>query len=237
MARAAKGGADWTLPPPPPCLAVRPVPGHVGTFTSDSDGDGLNDWEEVLAGANPFLADTDGDLLPDKWEADYGADPATASADDGNDGDNLDNAMEFALGTRPDLEDTDWDSMPDDWEVRYELAPRNPREDHGTLGDPDLDGCFNIDEYIADTDPTNALSCFAIAELRLQSNDAWIGWMSGPSSSERLYALYRRTDLMEGAWEPVPGQIDVPATGSLLTLWDSDPPADHDFYRVGVRLP
>ncbi len=35
----------------------------------DSDGDGVNDFTEILNGTNPFLADTDGDGVPDGLDA------------------------------------------------------------------------------------------------------------------------------------------------------------------------
>lgn len=47
------------------------------TGDTDSDGDGLSDPDEALAGTNPNLADTDGDGLDDGAEVDNGLDPLT----------------------------------------------------------------------------------------------------------------------------------------------------------------
>ena len=49
-------------------------------FDVDTDGDGLNDWEEAQLGTNPTSADTDGDGLPDAWEAAHGTNPTVAAA-------------------------------------------------------------------------------------------------------------------------------------------------------------
>ena len=43
----------------------------------DTDGDGLNKWEEeALLGTSDTNTDSDGDLLPDGWEAAHGLNPA-----------------------------------------------------------------------------------------------------------------------------------------------------------------
>ena len=45
---------------------------------SDSDGDGIDDAEELLRGTDPYLADTDGDGVNDGVDA-YPLDPAASS--------------------------------------------------------------------------------------------------------------------------------------------------------------
>ena len=57
------------------------------------------------------------------------------------------------------------------------------------------------------------------------------------SSSNRLYTLYGRPDLATGNWVPVINQTDILGNGSLLTLIDSNAPAENWFYRLSVRLP
>ncbi|KRP32469.1 MAG: hypothetical protein ABS33_06455, partial [Verrucomicrobia subdivision 6 bacterium BACL9 MAG-120924-bin69] len=44
----------------------------------DSDGDGLNDGQEIVLGTNPNLADTDGDGVPDGQETALGSSPTDA---------------------------------------------------------------------------------------------------------------------------------------------------------------
>jgi len=52
------------------------------TFYQDTDGDGLEDWEEVLWKTDPRNPDTDGDGTPDGEEVKAGRDPAKPAPDD-----------------------------------------------------------------------------------------------------------------------------------------------------------
>ena len=49
--------------------------GVVADTTGDSDGDGLSDAEEGLAGTNPAKADSDGDGATDGEELAHGTNP------------------------------------------------------------------------------------------------------------------------------------------------------------------
>ncbi len=73
--------------------------GWAGVYaTTDSDGDGLFDWYELLLHLNPFDPDTDHDGLPDGWELAHGydpRDPSDGAADPDHDG--LSNAAEYGM--------------------------------------------------------------------------------------------------------------------------------------------
>ena len=92
--------------------------------SKDSDGDLLEDADEILLGMNP-------------------TDPSDGNAD--TDGDDLTFAMEFYLGTDPDLADTDGDQLPDGWEVAHGFDPLNP--DDGEE-DENNDGTSNAHAYV-----------------------------------------------------------------------------------------
>lgn len=69
---------------------------------ADTDGDGLNDSDEILAGSDPFDADTDNDGMLDGWEVQMGLSPVS----DGDaltdlDGDRIPNLWEFKRNTLP----------------------------------------------------------------------------------------------------------------------------------------
>jgi len=73
-------------------------------------GDGLDGEAEAAAGTNPFNTDTDGDGLSDFEELALGTDPVGAVD---TDQDGLSDAMEVELGTNPLLADTDGDGLVD----------------------------------------------------------------------------------------------------------------------------
>ena len=89
--------------------------------STDTDGDGLPDGQEVAMGLSPAKSDTDGDGLPDGWEIQYGFDPLSVLGDDGGsgdpDGDGVDNFNEYEVGTDPNAPDTDGDGLSDGREV------------------------------------------------------------------------------------------------------------------------
>jgi len=88
----------------------------------DTDGDGLNDQEEVLLGTDPTDPDTDGDGLLDGEEVNGpDGDPATPDGTDpldtDSDDDGLSDGGELGLGTDPNLFDTDGDGLSDGLEA------------------------------------------------------------------------------------------------------------------------
>ncbi|HCS88786.1 MAG TPA: hypothetical protein DIW77_01670, partial [Chromatiaceae bacterium] len=79
----------------------------------DSDGDGLDDNEELDQGTDPSLTDSDGDRLIDGLELRLGLDPTIPETDD-RDGDGLADAVEtHVVGTDPDNPDSDGDGIAD----------------------------------------------------------------------------------------------------------------------------
>ncbi|MDR0713918.1 MAG: T9SS type A sorting domain-containing protein [Bacteroidales bacterium] len=117
----------------------------------DTDGDGLNDGEEVnppqpKPHSDPTTWDTDGDGLPDGWEVQHGLDPNDPTGENGANGDpdndGLTNKDEYEKGTNPKNPDTDGDGCPDGWETDNGYNPVYPEFDPNDTGakvtfDPD----------------------------------------------------------------------------------------------------
>ncbi len=78
---------------------------RVQAYDVDSDGDGLNDYEEYLLGTDDSSFDQDSDGLRDGWEILYfGSLNATSTGDDDNDG--LPNVWEEGHGLNPTINDS-----------------------------------------------------------------------------------------------------------------------------------
>ncbi|OWA33979.1 hypothetical protein B9G55_16715 [Saccharibacillus sp. O16] len=126
----------------------------------DSDGDGLSDYEESLAGTDPSKLDTDEDGLSDFYEikktftdplkydtegqgfSDGEADPDT---------DQLSNIAEANAGTDPLKADSDQDGLKDGEELVFKTNPLKYDTDEDGLSDKeDLD--LNFDPNLKDSD-------------------------------------------------------------------------------------
>lgn len=122
------------------------------------------------------------------------------------------------------------DGMEDAWQARY-FGEENPaaRPD----SDPDGDHVDNGPEYVADTDPTDALSFFTITRaVRLDGFGVFF-----QSSASRRYTLFTASDPALGPWTAVPSQSDIPGTGAEQSLVDPAPVGPPRFHRLGVRIP
>ena len=119
--------------------------------------------------------------------------------------------------------------LPPDWFTRHGLDANDP---HVVSGNPDHDPFTTFQEWLAGTDPTNALSFFHIEAIGKES-PATVLFLS---SSNRTYTLWSTPEWVSPDWAVVPGQENVPGNGGTLTL--SDPTnALRQFYRVEVSRP
>lgn len=111
--------------------------------TADTDSDGARDAIEINQGTNATVSDTDSDGLSDGRESDGGSNPLKADTD----GDGLSDGQEvFRYGTDPDNKDTDGDGLDDSREVEI---GSNPKE-----VDSDGDGIDDATELQWGTNPT-----------------------------------------------------------------------------------
>ncbi len=141
----------------------------------DTDGDGINDYDDPFPLDARYRQDTDRDGLPDEYETERGLDPNDPEdARDDEDEDGLNNEEEFIEGTDPVDDDSDGDGVsdgedafPDDAQYQYDSdedgLPDAYEDKYGfnkQLGtdaedDADGDGLSNLGEFLYGTDPRN----------------------------------------------------------------------------------
>jgi hypothetical protein len=131
-------------------------------------------------------------------------------------------------------DDSVGDGIPNAWRAKYfggSGTTTNPLS--CAACDADGDKVPNYSEYVADTNPTNALSYFHIQSVSHVAGFA----VFYPSSASRKYTLYYRTNLTSCAWINIPSQTDIPGSGGVDRLIDPETASTPRFYRLGVRVP
>lgn len=148
-------------------------------FKSDSDGDGINDLEEIKYDMNIYSNDTDSDGLPDKFELfDCGTSPIDEDTDDDGvkdiaedvDEDGLMNLEEYNYCTAPGVKDTDMDGINDYEEVYvYNTNPLVKDTDDDKLSDYD-EVVLGFNPLLEDTDNDGIIDCNEEVEQILEKN-------------------------------------------------------------------
>lgn len=131
----------------------------------------------------------------------------------------------FMLAEEGALADFDDSGMGDTWEGQYFGGTST------TTNDSDGDGYLNVDEYIANTDPTDSGSVFGFSTASVAQGLTLV------SSVGRLYSWEYRTNLLSGTWIPLPGFQGIPGTGDTITLPASELANGMRYYRAIVSLP
>jgi len=143
------------------------------------------------------------------------------------------------------------------WLAQYGIT--NNLEE-AVFDDPDHDGIPTGDEYIANTDPTNAMSFLQTAAYGLiygtncydvvttNSEPPYevvtnvicdvIGQVMGwPCATDRVYDVQHAMALPPGIWAPMPGMTNLVPTSGMLVLTNTITGDPIQFYRLRARLP
>ena len=140
-----------------------------------------------------------------------------------------------------DASDSDQNGLPDSWEIR----------NFGGVGmqgaapgdDLDGDGCSNEQEYIAGTDPADALSA-PLMEIHSGGGPVSVAIQAiqatgtGYQGKTRYYTFEQCTNLTQGGWTTIPDYSLLPAQNQVIS--NSPPPiisgASAIFYRARIDL-
>ncbi|KZY69320.1 hypothetical protein [Oleiphilus sp. HI0067] len=136
---------------------------------SDSDGDGLSDSDELLAGTDPLNPDTDNDSNSDYYEVKLrNSDPLDdtdfVDLNDDLDQDGLLDVAEYAAGTSLKRVDSDGDGLPDGYEVNVSLTdPLSKDSDADGLSDGAEELITNTNPNLVDSDSDGLGDGFEVA--------------------------------------------------------------------------
>jgi hypothetical protein len=110
-----------------------------------------------------------------------------------------------------------------------------PTDGSADFLDPDHDGMNNWQEWVAGTNPTNALSVFKITSAtRADSPPGFT--VSWPSDSSRVYFLQRSVDMAQSGFSTI--QTNIAGQAGTTSYTDTNAIGlGPFFYRVGVRAP
>lgn len=176
----------------------------------------------IDAGTNAFL------LASANWSASITNDlEGLARPLDGN-GDGL---ARFDIGAYEVIlasADSNGDGIPDGWTQRFGF---NPTAADVASSNPDNDPHTTVQEWIADTNPTDPLSFLRIESV-LALPPAKLSFLS---SSNRVYSV-ESTEDTGNPFLPVTGLGNIPGNGGLQTITDTNP-APAGFYRIRAKLP
>jgi Lamin Tail Domain/Calx-beta domain/Chitobiase/beta-hexosaminidase C-terminal domain/CotH kinase protein/Divergent InlB B-repeat domain len=119
---------------------------------------------------------------------------------------------------------------PEAWLDHY--YPGTNSYSNAAMSDTDLDGHKAWQEYIAGTDPTNALSVLKISGLRYDLSGNIISW---PGVTGRLYSVFKSTNMLFG-WpgSPFTNNLSTAPTNGTVSCTDSVT-STQSFYQIKVQ--
>lgn len=130
------------------------------------------------------------------------------------------------------LPDEDGDGIPDEWENGHGLSASIS---NAPTADSDGDGRPDLEEYWADTHPTNGASHFPMVVVTNPPLGTMV-LMVEPTSTARVYGIRWTTNLLSNPqiWTLIPPEKT--GTGSAVSFTVTND-APGRIYRTGVRLP
>ena len=126
--------------------------------------------------------------------------------------------------------DTDGDGITDAWE----LERTNSLTAFANTQDADGDGAFDLDEYLAGTDPLNAGSSLSILQIGLLGN-ATTSRIAWASQLTRFYYVEKASAVTNTSWSD--SGLDLESSDGVSTTREFADTAATRFYRVRAVRP
>lgn len=127
--------------------------------------------------------------------------------------------------------------IPQWWRDQYLLSGPNS----GDADDRDGDGRSNLEEYWADTHPTNGLSFFAPVSVQglssLGTGAVIVVYVPPPTTNSRVYDVAFGSNLLDGLWWPMGLNTTGRSDGAGMTFTLTNRVDEELYYRSRVTLP
>jgi hypothetical protein len=210
--QVVQAGGGPVTPVPVVTYTVTTVTAYPGRYTNDANvGLGSPDFDApVVAGNQATLT-----------ARDYGASitlQLRSSFDSPTDGTPVVLTQTLTLP-----QDSDQDGLPDAWETQYF---GNSTSGSGTA-DTDGDGMINTDEFVAGTDPTDALSVLKV--VLNATNSALLHFVA---QTNRGYTVQYQTNLQGTIWRSLTN-VGISSQVRTMQLNAPNPPPESErFYRI-----
>ncbi|MCB1101530.1 MAG: DUF5110 domain-containing protein [Kiritimatiellae bacterium] len=122
--------------------------------------------------------------------------------------------------------------IPLEWRNRYNLTGTDQEDSDG-------DTLTDLEEYWADTVPTNGASFFGKVSVNdtLGTAGTVMVKIAAPTTNSRIYGLSWATNLVSGSWSNLNGSLPGQNDGSDLIFIVTNAPESEVFYRGRVGLP
>ena len=126
------------------------------------------------------------------------------------------------------------DGIPNSW---WSLYGDIPVDQWIATNDFDGDGYLNIEEYAGQTDPQDSYSFFPEAGVEMSAPKSVISLIVNPTSAERVYDAYWKTNLMDYAtpWQTYGLSVTGHGGSITLTVTNNDV-GGKKFFRTGATL-
>lgn len=105
----------------------------------------------------------------------------------------------------------------------------------GAMDDPDGDGCTNVDELRANTNPNDPMSRLRVAGMSPFDPESGCLLTFGDTAAGRLYNVESCTNLLSGVWDTV--HTNVAGFAGSMWLADPRPEVPSRFYRIKLVCP
>ena len=150
-------------------------------------------------------------------------------ADEGPGATNRMVAYRYTISPFTNFVDTVGDGIPDWWRAQFFGGAGSTTNNQSCAAcDPDGDGMSNLQEYLADTNPTNNASRLAIVGIGAQTNGLSVSWIGGTSATQIVESRRNLADAGE-SWAAL--FTNAPPTAISNSLLDSRV-GTNGFYRI-----